>query len=115
MHSGFAALRGQMPMNCRRSPREPHWDAAAERDIARIERLWSDMRKAHSSQEGFLCGDFGIVDAMFAPICVRFRGYGPALKAATHEYMQRVFELPAMREWQAAAEAEPARVEADEA
>ena len=115
MHSGFGALRGQLPMNCRRQPRQPHWDAAADRDIARIEQLWQAMRAAHGGKEGFLCGPFGIVDAMFAPVCVRFRGYGPPLQAPTLEYVQRILALPAMVEWLSAAEAEPARVSADEA
>lgn len=115
MHSGFGALRSQMPMNCRRQARAPHWDAAADRDIARIQQLWQELRATHGGAAGFLCGQFGIVDAMFAPVCVRFRGYGPALQEATLDYMQRVFALPAMLEWQAAAEAEPARVAADEA
>jgi glutathione S-transferase len=104
-----------MPMNCRRTPREPHWDAAATRDITRIEQLWQELRTAHSGASGFLCGEFGIVDAMFAPVCVRLRGYGPELQPASREYLQRVLDLPAMREWQTAAAAAPARVAADEA
>lgn len=115
MHSGFGALRSQMPMNCRRRPRDPHWDAAADRDIARIEQLWQELRTSHGGDGGFLCGSFGIVDAMFAPVCVRFRGYGPALQESTLDYMHRMFALPAMVEWISAAEAEPARVDADEA
>jgi len=115
MHSGFAALRTQLPMNCRRQPAAPHWDANAERDIARIEALWLDLRSRFGGDAGFLCGEFGIVDAMFAPVCVRFRGYGPRLGVQALEYIQTMFDLPAMREWQVAAEAEPARVEADEA
>ena len=115
MHSGFAAMRSQLPMNCRRQPREPHWDAAASRDIARIEQLWQALLAGHGSSGDFLCGDFGIVDAMFAPVCVRFRGYGPPLLDSTRAYMARVFALPAMVEWLAAAQAEPARIPADEA
>lgn len=115
MHSGFAALRTQMPMNCKREPRTPHWDEAASRDIARIEAIWSDLRARVGGDGGFLCGDFGIVDAMYAPVCVRLRGYGPPISAESRDYLARVFALPAMREWQAGAEAEPARVEADEA
>ena len=115
MHSGFAALRSQLPMNCRRQPRAPHWDASADKDIARIQQLWQDLRSRFGGNSGFLCGEFGIVDAMFAPVCVRFRGYGPSLSDHAQAYMQAMFTLPAMREWQAAAEAEPARVGADEA
>ena len=115
MHSGFAALRSQLPMNCRRQPRAPHWDANADKDIARIQQLWQDLRSRFGGDSGFLCGEFGIVDAMFAPVCVRFRGYGPSLGEHAQAYMQAMFALPAMREWQVAAEAEPARVGADEA
>ena len=115
MHSGFGALRSQLPMNCRRQPRTPHWDAAAARDAARIEAIWEDLRTRFGAGGDFLCGPFGIVDAMFAPVCVRLRGYGVPVSSSSRAYMQAVFDLPAMREWQAAAEAEPARVEADEA
>ena len=115
MHSGFGALRSQLPMNCRRQPRTPHWDAAAARDAARIEAIWEDLRGRFGAGGDFLCGPFGIVDAMFAPVCVRLRGYGVPVSPSSRAYMQAVFDLPAMREWQAAAEAEPARVEADEA
>ena len=110
MHSGFAALRSQLPMNCRRQPKAPHWDANAERDIARVQQLWGDLRSRFGDSRGFLCGEFGIVDAMFAPICTRFRSYGPNLDANAVAYMATIFALPAMREWMAGAEAEPVRV-----
>jgi len=109
MHSGFAALRSQMPLDCRRQPKAPHWDENAERDIARIQQLWLDLHSRFGNGSGFLCGGFGIVDAMFAPVCIRFRGYGVRVGAQAETYMQTIFALPAMREWQAAAEAEPER------
>jgi glutathione S-transferase len=115
MHSGFAALRSQLPMDCRRKPATPHWDAHAERDIARIQQLWQDLRGRFGSGAGFLCGEFGIVDAMFAPVCMRFRGYGPKLGSDAQAYLQTMFALPAMRAWQAAAEAEPVRASAEQA
>ena len=95
----FAALRAQLPFNCRRVPAAPHWDAEADRDIARIQALWRDLRQAHGDGEGFLCGSFGIVDAMFAPVCVRFRGYGPVLDRNAQRYLDAVFALPAMQRW----------------
>ena len=36
MHSGFTALRTQLPMNSRRTPDAYRWDAAAQRDIDRV-------------------------------------------------------------------------------
>jgi glutathione S-transferase len=109
MHSGFGALRSQMPMDCGRQPKAPHWDEAATRDIARVQQLWRELRQAHGDGEGFLCGSFGIVDAMFAPVCVRFRGYGPALDRNVERYMDTIFALPAMQQWLRDAAAEPAR------
>ena len=111
MHSGFAALRSQLPMDCRRQPGEAHWDANAERDIERIQQLWQDLHSRFGDGHEFLCGEFGIVDAMFAPVCVRFRGYGVKLGEPARAYMDTMFALPAMREWQAAAEAEPPRAD----
>lgn len=114
MHSGFAALRGQLPMNLRRRPRERHWDEAAQRDIDRVQALWAGLR-ARAGGGDFLCGGFGIVDAMFAPVCVRFRGYGVALDPVSEAYVQAIYALPAMREWIDAASRETLRVAADEA
>jgi glutathione S-transferase len=103
MHSGFGALRAQLPFDLKRAPAPPHWDAAVDRDVARLEGLWRDLRERFGGTDGFLCGGFGIVDAMFAPVCVRFRGYGVPVADDTRRFMDAVFALPAMREWEAAA------------
>jgi len=116
MHSGFAALRGQLPMNVRRQPTAPHWDEAADRDMQRVLALWNELRGRFGAGGSFLFGaSFGIVDAMFAPVCVRLRGYGVPVDAVAADYMAAIFALPAMRDWEQAALAEPARVAADEA
>lgn len=109
MHSGFAALRSQLPMNCTRQPMAPHWDENADSDIRRVLALWASLRSQSTGSGPFLCGDFGIVDAMFAPVCFRFRGYGVTVDDVAREYMDTMLSLPAMHEWQAAAEAEPSR------
>jgi glutathione S-transferase len=113
MHSGFAALRTQMPMNVRRRPDAYRWDAAADADIGRVLALWRSLR-ARAADGPFLLGAFGIVDAMFAPVCVRLRGYGVVVDDAAADYMATVFALPAFKEWEAAAIAEPAVIAADE-
>ena len=106
MHSGFAALRGQLPMNSRRRPDAYRWDADAQRDIDRVQALWNQLRGEFGGGDGFLFGEFGIVDAMFAPVAIRFDGYGVALDAVSREYVQALFALPAMQEWRAAGAAE---------
>jgi glutathione S-transferase len=99
MHSGFAALRKQLPMNCRRTPNDYRWNADAQADIDRVQALWRQMRSAHGADGGFLCGEFGIVDAMFAPVAIRFRGYGVGVDAVCDAYCNALFALPAMQEW----------------
>ena len=106
MHSGFASLRTQLPMNCRRPKAAPHWDASAGRDIERVQALWSDLRARFGGEGDFLCGPFGIVDAMFAPVCVRFRAYGVPVDANAAAYIDSIYGLPAMQEWLAAAAVE---------
>jgi glutathione S-transferase len=106
MHSGFTALRTQMPMNCRRRPDAYRGDAAAQANIARVQQLWRELRTEHAATGDFLCGNFGIVDAMFAPVVMRFIGYGVVLDDNARRYVDAITALPAMREWREAAEAE---------
>ena len=117
MHSGFAALRGQLPMNARRVPDGYRWNAQAQADIERVQVLWRGLR-ARAAGRGapasgpFLCGGFGIVDAMFAPVVLRFRGYGVAMDDVAQAYCGAVLALPAMQAWLAEAVAEPERLAA---
>ena len=111
MHSGFGALRAQLPMNMRRTPDAYRWDANADRDIARVQQLWRDLRAWHGGAGPFLCGDFGIVDAMFAPVVSRFLSYGVPMDANAQAFAQAIQSLPAWREWRAAAEVESEALE----
>lgn len=106
MHSGFVALRKQLPMNLKRRPDAYRWNADADRDIARVQALWRELRDAHGAGGPFLCGDFGIVDAMFAPVTVRFAGYGVETDANATAYCEAIRALPAYAEWRDAALAE---------
>lgn len=115
MHSGFTALRTQLPMNSRRQPDGYRWDAAAQRDIDRVQALWRALRAAHGAEGDFLFGPFGIVDAMFAPVAIRFDGYGVVLDDTAAAYVQALFTLPAMREWRQAAAQESEHVAATDA
>jgi len=115
MHSGFTALRTQLPMNSRRRPDAYRWDAAAQRDIDRVQALWRGLHRDHGAGGDFLFGGFGIVDAMFAPVAIRFDGYGVAVDDTAAAYMQALFALPALRQWRQAAEQESERVAATDA
>ena len=99
MHGGFGGLRSAMPMNVRKSLPGRGRTEAAIKDIARIETLWSDCRKAHGTGGPFLFGAFCAADAMFAPVVSRFVTYGVALQPANQAYVDAVMALPAMEAW----------------
>jgi len=103
MHAGFSLLRGELPMNCRRrpAPAQTHADGLAQQ-IQRIEQIWSSCRQSAPAGE-FLFGDFGIADAMFAPVVVRFTIYQIHVPPLARRYMDSILALSPLREWIAAA------------
>jgi glutathione S-transferase len=106
MHSGFTALRAQMPMNVRAKGRRVPSTPELERDIARISELWRDCRARNASAGPFLFGEFSIADAMYAPVAFRFATYGVALGPVEAAYVESLRRLPAMMDWADAAAAE---------
>jgi glutathione S-transferase len=110
MHSGFRSLRLQLPMNCRRKPDAYRWDDKAQADMDRVQAIWRQLRAEYGAGGEFLFGDFGIVDAMYAPVVMRFLGYGVPLDDTARRYADAITSLPAMREWLAAAEIEQERI-----
>jgi glutathione S-transferase len=113
MHAGFGALRSQWPMNARAEGRrtDPNADRAA--DIARIAELWNDCRTRFGANGPWLFGEYSVADAMYAPVVLRFRTYGARHEGAAG-YTSTVLADPALREWLAAAAAEPWFIEASE-
>lgn len=106
MHSGFQALRSQMPMNIRgRYPEHPVSPEVAQ-DIQRIEAIWSDCRNHFSSGGRYLFGAYSIADMMFAPVCLRFETYGVKLTGLAGDYLHAMLAHPDLLEWKAAALAE---------
>ena len=75
-------------------------------DIDRIIEIWRSGREAGAANGPFLFGEFGIVDAMYAPVALRFSIYEVRLPASARSYVDHVLELPELREWIAAARAE---------
>ena len=106
MHSGFANLRGQMPMNARREIPGRARTPEVVAEVARIEAIWNDCRARHGGRGPFLFGAFSIADAMYAPVVSRLRTYGVILAEEAGEYAASIHALPAMQEWIAGAHAE---------
>ena len=51
-----------------------------------------------------------MADAMYAPVCTRFRTYDIKLTGKAAAYCARILALPAVVEWIAAAKTEPEAV-----
>jgi glutathione S-transferase len=106
MHSGFSALRSQLSMNCRRTPKAAPFDAAAAADISRIDSLWTSCRERFGADGPGLFGEWSLVDAFYAPVVLRFDRYLLPCSAVSRQYMNEVLALPAVQEWVAAARRE---------
>lgn len=107
MHAGFAALRSNMPMDCKASSPGIGRTPESERDIARVVALWEQCRSRYGSGGPFLFGRFSIADAMYAPVVWRFRSYAVALPGIARAYADAMEALAPMQDWLAAAVAEP--------
>ena len=57
-------------------------------DLDRVQVLWADALQ--TSGGPFLFGAFGIADAFFAPVAMRFRTYGVPLDAVCADYVGRI-------------------------
>ncbi len=111
MHAGFPALRARLPMDLKREPPGPGGGIAVDRtvagEIARIVAIWSDCRTRFGGTGNFLFGRFGAADAFYAPVATRFVTYGVALEDAAADYRDALVTRPDLRQWIAAAKAEP--------
>jgi glutathione S-transferase len=106
MHSGFAALRSQWPMNARAQGRRTAADPARAAEIARIEELWTECRARFGSQGPWLFGDYSAADAMYAPVVLRFNTYGAELRKPASDYVATALGDGHLQAWRAAAAAE---------
>jgi glutathione S-transferase len=99
MHAGFGALRSSMPMNCKKTFPGKGLSTEAAADIRRIQQIWRDCRSTYGKNGPLLFGEFTIVDAMFAPVVLRFNTYQVELDDDAQAYVSAMLALPAMQEW----------------
>jgi len=99
IHSGFTALRSHCGMNCHRIPAAKTLPEAVYADIERIGQIWQQCRRQHSDKGPWLFGRFTIVDAMFAPVALRFHSYQLTTNAEGQAYVNTVLNYPAVKAW----------------
>jgi glutathione S-transferase len=101
MHAGFNALRGAMPHNGRGRNRKVLITPAVQRDIDRVEAIWTEGRRRFASDGAWLAGEFGTADVMFAPVAARFRTYGVTLTGEAEVYCRALLEHALVVQWYA--------------
>jgi glutathione S-transferase len=117
MHAGFGALRQHCPMNIEAQLPEAGARVWAEQpglraDVERIEVMW--LQALADSGGPFLFGEFGAVDAMYAPVTRRFITYALPMSPNVQAYVERMSALPAIAAWVAEALTERDYIPEDE-
>ena len=106
MHSGFPALRADCPMNARATGRRVPMTPPLERDLRRIDAIWSGCRRDNGERGPYLFGEFSIADAMFAPVVLRIRSYGLPLSGLAAQYQETMLADDYLRDWMRSAAGE---------
>ena len=107
MHSGFANLRRELPMNVRKSYPTRDLSEEVRTEIDRIMQLWAQARARFGGTGEFLFGDWCAVDIMYAPVVTRFITYGVPVPPFAALYMKAVLSHPHVHEWIDKAQDEP--------
>jgi glutathione S-transferase len=107
MHSGFANLRMEWPLNARARNRRTPMTPGLEMDLDRIDEIWNDCRRRFGAGGPWLFGEYSIADAMYAPVVLRFKTYGAQISETARWYIATALEDSALQEWVRAAQSEP--------
>ncbi|MBS0233167.1 MAG: glutathione S-transferase family protein [Proteobacteria bacterium] len=106
IHSGFYNLRSALPMNLKARHKSFKIFSGARPDVERIKTIWTECLETYGGP--FLFGAKPTVaDAMYAPVCTRFRTYAVTLDPRLSEYCETIFRWPLMQEWTQGALIEP--------
>ena len=97
IHSGFYNLRSALPMNLKARHERFKIFSGARPDVERIRTIWTECLDAYGGP--FLFGAPTIADAMYAPVCSRFRTYAVDLDPRLSGYCDTIFAWPLMQDW----------------
>jgi len=102
MHAGFMGLRANCPMNIEASLPEQGaiiWrdKSAVRSDVERIVAMWTQLLEASGGP--MLFGDFSVVDAYFAPVCMRLKTYALPVPPVISAYIERLSALSGVKAW----------------
>jgi glutathione S-transferase len=105
MHSGFASLRGECPMDLGLR-QEIEVSEATHQDLRRLVELWRGLLARFGGD--FLVGGWSIADSFYTPVATRLRSYGLRLsdygdQGPCAAYAERLLRTPEFLEWERAA------------
>jgi len=106
MHSSFVAIRTELTMDCRERFHDVRLSPRTAHDVERVKALWRYCRQTFGGDGEWLFGDFSIADAMFAPVALRFDGYGIPVDGVEKAYVENVLKQSCIIEWMEAGRAE---------
>lgn len=109
MHGGFVNLRSALPMNLRSLHAGFRIFNGAKGDIERICAIFEECLSRSGGPYLFGARPC-IADAMYAPVCTRFRTYDVALPFTADTYRETILSWDLLAEWQTAAESEPEEI-----
>lgn len=98
MHSGFPGIRNECAMNVALRIELGTPSEALQRDIGRLTELFNEGISKFGGP--WLAGkEFTAADAFFAPIASRCKTFGIQLAGPAGEYIDRLFDHPAVKAW----------------
>ena len=106
MHSSYASLRKECPMNVRSRFEGAKISEETRQDTVRILGLWAEARARFGSGGPFLFGTFGAADIYYAPVVTRFLTYGFGLPGFAETYIEAMWQHEWLQAWVSAAEDE---------
>ena len=111
MHSSFANLRRDLPMNVRKILGTKPLSDEVKAEINRILTLWAQARARFGGTGEYLFGEWCAADMMFAPVVTRFVTYSVPVPPFAAAYMEAVLGHPDVASWIEQAQDEPWVVE----
>jgi len=109
MHSGFHNLRSALPMNLKARHKSFKIFSGARPDVDRIKTIWSECLATYGGPWLFGASPT-VADAMYAPVCTRFRTYAVELEAPLAAFCDTILGWPLMQEWTEGALIEPEEI-----
>lgn len=103
MHTGFAHIRREAPMNLRRRTFGKMPKPCLE-DAAEIETMWLNCLSKHDGP--FLFDDWSIADAFYTPVATRFESYGLPRSDRADTYISELMSDEDYQIWESRAFAE---------